>query len=580
MIKSSNSKSSKVTGFEHHWFFGPVLKQSGKYTQVIVASICINLFALVSAFFVMTVYDRVIPNESLDTLLFLTIGVSIVILFDFLMKTVRGSLTDKAGLHIDEEVSEALFDHLSRNEKLIGTKPVGSIATIVKEFDSLKDVMASATLVAFADLPFIFIFLVVLYALGGWVAAVPAAVVLLVLLVGLLVQPIIKSKTFNAQIDSQTKNSVLVELLSGLETIKTLKGISLFRKRWKDSVLQQSEVVGQSRFWSQISSNFAQTGQQISQVGIVVYGVILIAKADMTMGSLIACVILSGRVLAPLGQITNLIGRLNQASVAYSNLSDLFSLQSNEGERSKNLQHADINGELNLFNVSLQFEVGTRPALENVSLNIKPGEKVGIIGKVGSGKSSLIKIMAGLVEPTSGYAQIDSIDLSQIQPDDLRNHVSIMLQSPALFSGTLKENLLFGKPNASDDELFETSKITGVDLVAAELQGGFAAVLNEGGQMLSGGQRQAICLTRTLLNKSQILILDEPTSSMDTQTEGSFISNFRSWVGKETVIIATHKGRVLDAVDRVIVLENGRVVADGKKEEVLRPSKPTVKVAK
>ena len=475
-----SSNKNKFSSYKEHWFWRPVFKQTPKYTQVIIASMCINLFALVSAFFIMTVYDRVIPNESLDTLLFLTIGVAIVILFDFLMKMMRGSMTDKAGLLIDEEVSEDLFDHLSRNEKLIGTKSIGSIATVVKEFDSLKEVMASATLVAFADLPFILIFLFVLYALGGWVAAVPALVVLMVILVGLLIQPIIKRKTFNAQIDSQNKNSVLVELLSGLETIKTLKGINLFKKRWKDSVVQQAEVIGETRFWNQISSNFAQTGQQISQVGIVVYGVFLIAKADMTMGSLIACVILSGRVLSPLGQITNLIGRLNQATVAYQNLSDLFNLKSNENERAQNLKHETVEGAITLSNINLSFEGVARPALEKISITIKPGEKIGIIGKVGSGKSSLIRVMAGLQEPSGGFAQIDKMDLSQIRPNDLRSHVGVMLQSPALFSGTLKENLLFGNPDASDEEIFNISKITGVDVIASELQGGFSATLNEG----------------------------------------------------------------------------------------------------
>jgi len=567
----SNNKN-KFSSFKEHWFWGPVLKQTSKYTQVIIASMCINLFALVSAFFIMTVYDRVIPNESLDTLLFLTIGVAIVILFDFLMKMMRGSMTDKAGLLIDEEVSEDLFDHLSRNEKLIGTKSIGSIATVVKEFDSLKEVMASATLVAFADLPFILIFLFVLYALGGWVAAVPALVVLMVILVGLLIQPIIKRKTFNAQIDSQNKNSVLVELLSGLETIKTLKGINLFKKRWKDSVVQQAEVIGETRFWNQISSNFAQTGQQISQVGIVVYGVFLIAKADMTMGSLIACVILSGRVLSPLGQITNLIGRLNQATVAYQNLSDLFNLKSNENERAQNLKHETVEGAITLSNINLSFEGVARPALEKISITIKPGEKIGIIGKVGSGKSSLIRVMAGLQEPSGGFAQIDKMDLSQIRPNDLRSHVGVMLQSPALFSGTLKENLLFGNPDASDEEIFNISKITGVDVIASELQGGFSATLSEGGSSLSGGQKQAICLTRTLLNDSKILLMDEPTSSMDTQTEGIFITNLKNLIKDKTVVIATHKGRVLDIVDRVIVLENGRIVADGKKNDILRPA--------
>ena len=568
---SFSSNKARSNGLMGHWFFGPVINQWRAYSQVIIASIFINLFALVSAFFVMTVYDRVIPNESLDTLLFLTIGVSVVIFFDFLMKMVRGSLTDKAGKYIDQQVSDQLFEHLSRNEKLIGSRPVGSIATVVREFDALKDVMASATLVAFADLPFIIIFLFVLYALGGWVAAVPGVVVLLVLLVGLLVQPIVKRKAFNAQIDSQNKHSVLIELLSGLETIKSLRGISLFKYRWQVSVTQQADVIGETRFWHQISANFAQTGQQISQVGIVAYGVILIAKADMTMGSLIACVILSGRVLAPLGQITNLIGRLNQAIVAYKNLSELFDVKSNEPTRAENLKHSEIQGGLSLSNVVVRFDRQSQPALEQVSIQIRPGEKVGIVGRVGSGKSSLIKVLAGLIEPSEGYAQVDQINISQIRPVDFRQNVGVSLQEPVLFSGSIKENFLFGKPDATDEEIFSASKITGVDQVVNGLHDGFASMLNEGGNQLSGGQRQALCLARTFLNNPKVVLLDEPTSSMDSQTEMHFVSNFKDWARDKTVVIATHKSRMLDAVDRIIVLESGRVVADGKREEVLRP---------
>ena len=568
---SFSSNKARSNGLMGHWFFGPVINQWRAYSQVIIASIFINLFALVSAFFVMTVYDRVIPNESLDTLLFLTIGVSVVIFFDFLMKMVRGSLTDKAGKYIDQQVSDQLFEHLSRNEKLIGSRPVGSIATVVREFDALKDVMASATLVAFADLPFVIIFLFVLYALGGWVAAVPGVVVLLVLLVGLLVQPIVKRKAFNAQIDSQNKHSVLIELLSGLETIKSLRGVSLFKDRWQVSVTQQADVTGETRFWHQISANFAQTGQQISQVGIVAYGVILIAKADMTMGSLIACVILSGRVLAPLGQITNLIGRLNQAIVAYRNLSELFGVRSNESARAENLEHAEIQGGLSLSNVVVRFDRQSQPALEQVSIQIRPGEKVGIVGRVGSGKSSLIKVLAGLIEPSEGYAQVDQINISQIRPVDFRQNVGVSLQEPVLFSGSIKENFLFGKPDATDEEIFSASKITGVDQVVNGLHGGFASMLNEGGNQLSGGQRQALCLARTFLNNPKVVLLDEPTSSMDSQTEMHFVSNFKDWARDKTVVIATHKSRMLDAVDRIIVLESGRVVADGKREEVLRP---------
>ncbi len=563
--------SKKQKPLKSHWFFGPVLRQSSLYLRVIIASICVNLFALVSAFFVMTVYDKVIPNESMDTLWFLTFGVCIVIVFDFLMKMVRGVLTDKAGLQIDTEVSQTLFNHLCRNEKLIGTRSVGSVASVIREFDTIKDVLASATLVAFADLPFIFVFLFVLYSLGGFVAAVPAIVVLLVVMLGLLIQPVIKGKTMNAQLDGQNKQSVLVELLSGLETLKTLRGLSSFSERWRDSVTQQGKMLGQSRFWSQISANFAQVGQQISQVGIVVYGVILITNADMTMGALIACVILSGRVLAPLGQITNLIGRINQASVAYKNLKDLLNLKSEEDSRTENLEYLEVEGSLSTVNLLLKFDDAKQHSLNSVNLDIKPGEKVGILGKVGSGKTSLLKALSGVISPTEGLVQLDNISISQFRPDDLRRHISFMMQNSALFSGTLKENLLLGNPNASDEDIIKASKITGVEAIATSLPNGYLTMLNEGGQKLSGGQKQAICIARTILNNSQVIFMDEPTSSMDNQTEASFIKNFQEWIGGRTLVVATHKGQLLQLVDRIVVLENGRVIADGKKEEILRP---------
>ena len=563
--------SKKQKPLKSHWFFGPVLRQSSLYLRVIIASICVNLFALVSAFFVMTVYDKVIPNESMDTLWFLTFGVCIVIVFDFLMKMVRGVLTDKAGLEIDTEVSQTLFNHLCRNEKLIGTRSAGSVASVIREFDTIKDVLASATLVAFADLPFIFVFLFVLYSLGGFVAAVPAIVVLLVVMLGLLIQPIIKGKTMNAQLDGQNKQSVLVELLTGLETLKTLRGLSSFSERWRDSVTQQGKMLGQSRFWSQVSANFAQVGQQISQVGIVVYGVILITNADMTMGALIACVILSGRVLAPLGQITNLIGRINQASVAYKNLKDLLNLKSEEDSRTENLEYLEVEGSLSTVNLSLKFDDAKQHSLNSVNLDIKPGEKVGILGKVGSGKTSLLKALSGVISPTEGLVQLDNISISQFRPDDLRRHISFMMQNSALFSGTLKENLLLGNPDASDADIIRAAKITGVEAIANSLPNGYLTVLNEGGQKLSGGQKQAICVARTILNNSQVIFMDEPTSSMDNQTEASFIKNFQEWIGGRTLVVATHKGQLLQLVDRIVVLENGRVIADGKKEEILRP---------
>ena len=552
---------------DQHWFFGPVLKQKMLYTQVIIASICVNIFALVSAFYVMTVYDRVIPNETLPTLYVLTVGVSVVIVFDFVMKAVRSAVTDRASASIDEEVGETLFDHISRNENFIGGQPTGAIATTVKEFDSLKDFMASATLVAFADLPFVFLFLFVLYSLGGPIAAVPAVIVITVLIVGLLVQPIIKARSHNAQVEGQSKQSVLIEVLNGLETLKTLKGITLFKTRWMDSVTQQGLHQASTRFWSQLTSNLAQTGQQVSQVGIVVYGVILIMQAEMSMGSLIACVILSGRTLAPLGQISSLLGRYSHVVVAFNNLKELFQTKTIETTKTRHVRIKSVSGDITASNLSLTYPRSNRPAVAPCNIRISAGEKVGIVGKVGSGKTSLLKILGGLTLPTTGFVQLDGIDVQHLHPDDVRAHFGLVLQNSILFSGSLKENLLLGEPNASDEELLEAASISGVDRIASELPDGFESVLKEQGFELSGGQRQAVCIARSIIGKPAVILMDEPSSAMDSQSEQLFLSNLNSWLGDKTFIAVTHRGSLLNLVDRIIVMDAGRIVADTTKEE-------------
>ena len=498
-----------------------------------------------------------------------------VILFDFLMKVVRGIVTDQAGIEIDKEVAASFFDHISRNEKLIGKQSTGSLSTTIKEFDNLKDVMASATLVAFADLPFILIFLVVLYLIGGPIAAVPGIIVIIVLIGGLAIQPIIRRMSAHASDDGKSKQSVLIEMISGLETLKTLRGINLLEKRWSESVQKQGEAVLKSRFWNQLLSNFAQSGQQLSQVGIIVYGVLLIMSADLTMGALIACVILSGRTLAPLGQITNLLGRLNQAMVAYSSLQQLFSQKSIEKSSQNYVRHERLDSSIQIQNLSLTYEGANKPALENLNLNIKAGEKIAVLGKIGSGKTTLIKIITGLVSPSSGNVKAGGVELSNLHPDDIRKTISVCLQTPLLFSGTVKENLLLGNPEASDEEIIAASKLTGVDRIVDELPKGYATQLNEKGEMLSGGQRQAITLTRTLINNPDILLLDEPTSSMDTQTEKFVLENLKTWIKTKTVLVATHRGQLLELADRVVVIDSGKIVADDKKEAILKKTQGT-----
>ena len=552
-----------------HWFWGPVIKNKKLYIQVMAASAFINVFALFSAFYIMVVYDRVIPNNAIDSLIALTVGILVIVSFDFIMKVLRGLYTDKASAMVDIEVSDNLFDRISRNEQLIN-QPSGAISAVVKEFDSLKDFIASASFVAFVDLPFIVLFLFVLYGIGGPVAAVPAVIVIVVIIAGLLIQPVIRKLSFNAAQDGQSKQSVIVEVLSGMETLKTLKGINLLRDRWIDSVDRQGITSAKSKFWSQLTSNFSQSGQQLSQVGIVVYGVFLIADGTLTMGSLIACVILSGRTLAPLGQVSNLLGRFNQAVTAYDNFGQLMQQPVKELGRAHQVRVDQVEGAITIVNASLTYPEQKEATVKQLNLKLFAGEKIAIVGKIGSGKTSILRLIAGLYDPSEGSVKIDNHDLSHMHPDDVRKHIGVVMQTPMLFSGTLKENLLMGNPDATDEQMIAAAKIANVDEIASNLPDGYETMLTEGGKGLSGGQRQAICIARAFVGDPQIIIMDEPSSAMDSGSEQQLLKDLQTRLKDKTLILITHRGTLLSLVDRVVVFDSGRIVADGPKEKVLQ----------
>ena len=552
-----------------HWFFGPILKNKKLYIQVMAASAFINVFALFSAFYIMVVYDRVIPNNAIESLMALTVGILVIVVFDFSMKVLRGLYTDKASAMVDIDVSENLFERISRNEQLIN-QPTGMVSAVVKEFDLLKDFIASASFVAFVDLPFIFLFIFVLYTIGGPVAAVPAVIVVLVIIAGLIIQPVIRKLSYNASQDGQSKQSVIVEVLAGMETLKTLKGINILRDRWVDSVDRQGITSAKSKFWSQLTTNFSQSGQQLSQVGIIVYGVFLIAEGSLTMGSLIACVILSGRTLAPLGQVSNLLGRFNQAMTAYVNFGQLMQQPVREINRSSQVRVDKIEGQISITNVSLTYPEQKEAVIRQVNLNIAAGEKIAIVGKIASGKTSLLRLITGLYDPSEGSVKIDKSDITHMHPDDIRNHIGVVMQIPMLFSGTLKENLLMGNPNATDKEMVAAAKIANVDAIASSLPDGYESLIAEGGKQLSGGQRQAICIARAFVGDPKIIIMDEPSSAMDSGSEQQLLEILKDKLVNKTLILITHRGTLLSLVSRVVVIDNGRILADGPKDKVLQ----------
>jgi ATP-binding cassette, subfamily C, bacterial LapB len=563
------AKESNDQEYMTHWFLGPVLACRKIYGQVIAASVLINMFALGSSLYIMTVYDRVIPNEAIESLWALTSIMLVIMGFDFAMKIIRGQFVDAAGARIDRVISERLFNRIARHDADLSQQATGALASTVREFESLKDVLGSASFTVFADLPFVILFLLVLWGIGGPVAAVPALIVIGVTLFGLLLQPVMRRLTLSGMMQGQGKQAVMVEMISSLETIKTLSGLSMLRQRWLQSVVNQAVSNRKTKFTSQLTQTVTQLGQQMSQVGIVVYGVYLIAAGDLTMGQLIACVILSGRTLAPLGQLTQLLGRFNQAIAAYRSLGEILSGQTDEEERAGRLSREKLNGDISFKHVQFTYEGQDNPTLENVSFDIAAGERVAILGRIGSGKTKALRLLAGLHKPDNGLVMIDNADVRHIRPQDLRNNMSIVFQNPVLFSGSIRENLLMGAPDATDADLLDSVRGAGAEEFIGQLPGGFDFPLSERGRELSSGMRQSLAMARALLSKPSILLLDEPTASLDVGSEQALVQSLDKATRGITTVFVTHRGPMLQIADRVLVIEGGRVVANGPRDEIL-----------
>ena len=555
-----------------HWFFGPVLSCKAVYVQVMWASVLINVFALASSVYIMAVYDRVVPNNAIESLWALTAMIACVIIFDLIMKILRGTFVDRAGARVDQQVSAALFERIARHDSTLTNTATGALAGTVRNFDMLKDAIGSASFTVLVDLPFIFLFIYVLSLIGGPLAYVPAVIVPSVILFALILQPIIKRMTELSQAQGKSKQAVIVEMIAALETVKTVRGISMLRNRWMNSVLHQAKSTMKTKATSQLAAQFAQFGQQVSQVVMVVWGVFLIADGTLTMGQLIACVILSGRTMAPLAQLTGLLGRMNSALSAYRALDELLGKQSEEEERGTQVERPTIEGNVEFRNVTFTYEGQPEPVLNDISFSLNAGERLAIVGRIGSGKTTLLRLLCGLNPPDRGAVLVDTADIRQIRPDDVRRNIGTVMQNPVLFSGSIRDNILMGNPDASDADLLEAAKQAGVDAFAAMLPGGYDFPLSERGKELSVGMRQSVAIARALIGKPNILLMDEPTAPLDAQAEATMVASLDSATKGLTTIFVTHRGAMLQMADKVLAVENGRIAAFGPRDEVMKPS--------
>jgi ATP-binding cassette subfamily C protein LapB len=548
---------------KNDWFWGSLAQGKGLYSQVIIAAMLTNLLGLSTTLFIMVVYDRVVPNEAIESLIALTIGVLIALGFDFIIKTLRAQFVDKAGKRADARMSRLIFDKILSMKLDSGRQKSGAMATIVREFDTLREFFTSATLIAIVDLPFIFFFIWVISLIAGPLALVPLIAVPMVIAAGLGIQPFLGRVTEGSMQSNMSKQSVLVETLNGLETVQATGSGRLMRRRFEEASNAQSDLALKSRMLSNFAINSAASVQQLAQIATIFYGVFLIKDGTITMGAMIGAVMLGGRALAPLSQLASAMSRANSAREAYRSLSAMMNPA--DGEREDvlaRLSRPQLSGTVELKGVNYTFPGANSPILKDLSLKIPAGQKVAIVGRMGCGKSTMTRLISGLIEPTEGAVLIDGVDLRQIDKSDVRRNVGVMLQETWLFSGSVKENLQMGFFEYDDAYILNIAKVSGVDDFVASHPQGYDMELRERGEGLSGGQRQSINLARALLHNPNLLILDEPTSSMDTATEKALISRLRDWAGDRTLIMVTHRNSLLELADRVLVMDQGTVVAD------------------
>lgn len=552
-----------------HWFWGAIQDNWGLYRDALSAAALINLFAVAMPLFVMNVYDRVVPNQGLDTLWVLASGVAIVLLGDLILRSIRGHFLDLAGNRVDVQLSAYIMERVLGLRMCERPVSAGAFAANLRSFEQVRDFITSATVAALIDLPFALLFLLVI----GWIAwpMVLPPLVGMAIVVGYAwtMQAPLRALTETTYRAGAMRNAALVESLVGLETIKSLGAEGGMQRKWEESAAHLARTSTQLRLLSMTTLNGAQFVQQLVAVGLVVLGVYLIIDQKLSMGGLIAVTFLSGRAMGPLGQAAGLMMQYHNARTALASLDQIMGRAVERPENSGFVSRPALGGDIVFKDVTFKYPGQEIAALRNVNFRIRAGEKVAIIGRVGSGKSTINKLILSLYQPDQGAVLVDGVDLRQLDPAELRRSVGYVSQDVTLFYGSLRENLRLGVPLADDAALVRAAYVAGITEFVDTHPRGFDMLVGERGETVSGGQRQGIGLARAVLGDPPILLLDEPTSAMDHSTEEAVRQRLAAFVLKKTVVIVTHRNALLDLVDRLIVIDAGRIVADGPKDRVV-----------
>ena len=553
-----------------HWFWGVVVQAWPIYGEVLLASLLINIFALVMPLYTMNVYDRVVPNDTMETLWALSIGMLIVLVFDFVMRMLRGYLTDIAGKRIDVTLSANIFERAMGIRMEARPASVGAFSSYVSEFESFREFITSATITALVDLPFLIIFVVAIYMVGGWLALVPLITIPVVIIVSLILQRQLGAVIQESFRCGSQKHSVLIESLTAVETIKSIAAESVQQRRWEQLVGEVSKLSIKSKTLSQAIINSSNLIQQIAGVLIVVFGVYLINDRLLTVGALVACTMLNSRALAPLGQVAGLLARYHQSASSLRTLNSVMNLPLERPANKSFVHRPVIYGNIEFRDVTFTYPNHKVPALDHVSFKVAAGERVGLIGRIGSGKSTIEKLILGLYKPDTGSILVDGVDVNQIDPATLRRNIGYVPQDIVLFFGTVRQNILYASPYVEDAQMLRAAEIAGVTEFIHPAEQGFDLPIGERGEGLSGGQRQAVAIARALVLDPPMMVMDEPTNSLDNRSEENFKTRLGAAIDGKTFLLVTHRASLLSLVPRLIVMDGGKIVADGPKEQVMQ----------
>jgi ATP-binding cassette subfamily C protein LapB len=562
-----------IDNSKEHWLWQKIKGTSAIYRDVIIASVMVNIFALVSPLFVMNIYDKVVPNLAFESLWVLAIGASIAYIFDFILKQLRGYLIDVAGKKIDIEVSSKLF------AKVIGvplekrSPSVGGMAKQLSEFDNVREFLSSATISALVDLPFALLFMFCIWLVAGDLVLFPIIASFLIIGYTLLNQSKLRKAIEESNKFSSLRHGHLIECLSALESIKANGAEGIVQNAWQQMIGHTSTWLLKSKIITNKVLNFASFIVQISVVAVVVLGVYRVSDNLISMGGIIASVMLTGRAISPIAKLAGLMTRSNQTLSALRQLDKLMEQEGEFEDKAHLVSRTKLSGNINAESISFKYPNSETTSLQQLSVNIKQGEKIAIVGHNGSGKTTLAKLLLGLYQPTTGNIQFDGLNYQQIHPSDLRRNIGYLPQDITLFHGTIRDNILFGTRQVTEYQIIRAVQLSGVNVFTDNNTQGLDQQVGENGSSLSRGQRQSIALARAILNSPQILLLDEPTASLDARAEKQFIQSIKATAKDRTMLLITHKMDLLKLVDRILVLDKGKLIIDGPKDKVLEQLK-------